>query len=804
MFKNYLKTSLRNIKKHKTFTIINISGLSIGLACVFLLAVYINSELSFDGYHQKGDRIHRVCVDMSFNNYASKASGSNGVIAEALRKYPEVEETARFRYMRTSVKFEEKQFTERFYYTDKSVFNIFSWPLIEGDPNTALEAPYSIVITRETANKYFGDESPIGKILTLNENDHYKVTGLMADLPGYSTLNFSGLCSFKTLYSDNNMPEALLTGWTNHNFSTYVLLKDGVNYRDFQSKIKNLYYEYAADQLKANGSSYYVFLQHLKEIYLRPLGRDFGPITYVYIFSMVAVFILLLACVNFMNLSTSRSMTRAREVGMRKVFGANRNLLIKQFLTEALVLSSLSMLIALGIASTVLPYISEFVHRDLMRDVFEMRWLIPAILVCTLFVGLIAGAYPALVLSRFRPVQVITNKLNAPKSNVNFRRALVLGQFIISTTLIIGTMLVIKQLDFLKNKDVGFDKEHVVCVSVRDQVVRTSYPVLLEKFKSMPEVISSGAASRLPGWGAPMNSKIPQGFTMDNTQLMHEINVDDNFFPTLGIEVVQGRNFSKEYSNEARASVMINEMAVKKFGWENPIGKTIKTTDTDRLGERILVERTVVGVVKDFHLSSLSAEIQPAFIGNDLNYPFAYGKIRALAMRIQPDDIPGTLAKMESLWKGIFPEKEFNYYFLDEDFNEQFISIERSRNILSYFTLLAIFISCLGLFGMVAYSAEKRTKEIGIRKTLGSSVTQIVALLSKELLGLVLLANLLAYPIAYFSIAYWLNDFPYRMDIGISTFLLATVLALTISLLTISIQSVKAALANPVDSLKYE
>jgi putative ABC transport system permease protein len=453
---------------------------------------------------------------------------------------------------------------------------------------------------------------------------------------------------------------------------------------------------------------------------------------------------------------------------------------------------------------TLIPVISDYAQRDLLGDFFEIPWLFPGIFIGTILVGLLAGSYPAFILSRFEPIQVIKNKLHAPKANVNFRRILVVTQFVISITLIIGTALVMQQLDYLKTKDAGFDKEHVVCISVRDQLVRNTIPALQDKFRQIPEVINTGASSRLPGWGGPMNSKIPEGYSEDNTQLMREINVDEHFLPTLGIKIIEGRNFSKAHGNDPRGSVIINETAARTFGWENPIGKIIQTPNTD---DPELIEkenRKVIGVVKDFHLSALTSEIQPFFIANVLDYPFGYGKIQALATRIQPGDIRTTLTKMEAIWTDTFPDKPFNYYFLDEDFNEQFINIERSRDIISYFTFLAIFIASLGLFGMVAYAAEKRTKEIGIRKTLGCSVTQIMTLLSKELIALVLVANLIAYPIAYFSITRWLNEFPYRMDINIYTFLLSTLLAVIISLLTISYQSLKAATANPIDALKYE
>jgi len=805
MFKNYLKTALRNIEKHRSFTIINISGLAIGLACCILLAIYINSELSFDSYHEKKDRIFRIGESMSFKNYSGDQSATNGVIAAALKdNYPEVEETVRLRFERTSTKYKDKQFLERFFYVDKSVFNVFSWPLLKGDPNTTLEVPFSIVLTEETATKYFGNEDPMGKIITLNEDEDYKVTGIIADFPRYSTLRSEGLCSFSTLNTPGKMNTGILTKWISHNFNTYILLKEGVEHEDFQNKVENIYYDYAAEEMKANGSAFKVFLQPIKDIYLHPLNRDFGPMTYVYIFSAVASFILLIACVNFMNLSTARSMTRATEVGVRKVLGANRGRLIKQFLTEALLLSTVSMIIAMGISYAILPVISEYAGRDLLNDIYGMPWFLPGIFASSILVGLIAGSYPSLVLSRFQPVQVMKGKFNAPKTSVSFRRILVITQFVISIALIIGTALMIQQLDYLKNKDVGFDKDHVVCVSVRDQLVRNTLPVLQKKFMDIPEVINSGAGSRLPGWSGPLNSKIPEGYTKDDTQLMLDINIDDNYLQTLGINIVQGRNFSENYASDPHGSVIINETAVKKFGWDNPIGKTIQTKDVEKPNEKAFVGVKVIGVVQDFHLSWVSREIQPLFIANDLDYPFGYGKIRVLVTRIKPENIQGTISKMETIWKEVFPDKSFNYFFLDDNFSFQFLRIEGSRDILSYFTFLAIFIACLGLFGMVAYAAEKRTKEIGIRKTLGCSIPQVIVLLSRELITLVLVANIVAYPLAYYAISQWLSDFPYRIDISLYTFFLSTIVAVVISILTISYQSIKAATANPVEALKYE
>jgi putative ABC transport system permease protein len=805
MFKNYLLTSFRNIKKHKSFTVINISGLAIGMACCILLAIYINSELSFDNYHVNANRIYRVGQDVSFNNFTGRSSATNGVIAEALEKnYPEVEATTRFSYLYTSIMYKDKQFNDRFYYSDKPVFNIFTWPFIQGDPKTALSAPYSIVLTKETANKYFGNEDPIGKTLLINENEEFKVTGVIEDIPKYSTLRFKGLLSFSTLYARSKEPDHLLTDWMSHNFRTFVLLKKDVDYKEFENKIKNIYYNYIEDELIARGANYKVFLQPLKDIYLRPIDQKFGPIVYVYIFSAVALFILLIACVNFMNLSTARSMTRSIEVGVRKVFGANRNKLINQFLTETLLLSTISMILAVGIVYIFLPVISEFAQRDLSQDFPGFIKFIPGFIGIVIFVGLVAGSYPALFLSKFEPAQVIKEKSKSVKSNILFRRMLVLTQFVISITLIIGTALVIQQLDYLKNKDTGFNKEHVVCLSVRDQVVRQQLPVLKEKIKNLPEVINTGAASNLPGWGAALNAKIPEGYSVENTQLMLEVNVDDDFLSTMEIDIISGRNFSKEFAGDPRSSVIINETAAKRYGWDQPIGKIIKTLNIDKPNEKEFEDRKVIGVIKDYHLSGLSSQIEPAFIANVLDFPFPYGRIRVLAIRIKPGSTSSVLSKIEHVWKDIFPDKPFNYYFMDEDFNEQFISIERSRDILSYFTFLAIFISCLGLFGMASYLAEKRTKEIGIRKVLGCSVSKIIALLSKELIYIILVANIIAYPLAYFTMNQWFQDFPYRIDINYYTFIFSTILALVISLVTVSYQSIKASIANPIHALKYE
>jgi len=805
MLKNHFLIAWRNIKKHKTFSLLNISGLAIGLACCFLLVIYINSELRFDTYHEKKDRIFRICEDVQFANFQAKSSATNGVIADALKKdYPEIEETARFYLLPASVKYDNKQFSDRFFYTDASVFDIFTWPLLNGDPQTALSAPYSMVLTEKTARKYFGSENPVGKTITLNENEDYKVTGILRDIPEYSTFQFAGLTSFSTLYGKSEQLTRLLTAWSDHNFSTYVLLKEGVDFKRLASAVKDIYFRYIPAELKAKGANYKVFLQPLRDVYLRPLQQNFGPMMYVYIFIVIALFVLLIACANFINLSTARSLNRAAEVGIRKLLGANRSKLIIQFLGETVLLSTLAMIGALGIVFLALPKISRFADRDLGQGLFIIPWLVPGVLGVTILVGLVAGSYPAFFFSNLQPTQALKSGSHSAKGNINFRRSLVFLQFTISVSLIIGTWLVVQQLDFLKDRDPGFDKEHVMYVMVRDPLVRQKLTLLKEQIKHLPAVVNAGAASSLPGWGAASCDKIPEGYTRENTQLMLELNVDEDYLPALGIKIIAGRNFSKKFTNDPRNSVIINEAAVKRFAWDQPIGKTIKTADIDKLDVKAWEDRTVVGVVKDFNIDGVANPIDPAFIGNVQNFPFTYGQISVLAVRIMPHQDQAAVASIEKIWKNNFPGKSFKYYFLEEDYNEQFLKMERSRDIFSYFAFFAIFIACLGLFGMATYAAEKRVKEIGIRKTLGSSVAQIVALLSKELIYIVLAANLIAYPIAYYLIKKWLEDYPIKINISVYTFLLSTLLVVMISFFTTAFQSIKAARANPAKSLRNQ
>lgn len=802
MFGNYLKVAFRNIKNQKGYSFINIAGLSVGMTCCILLVLYINAELNINNYHEKANRIHRLCAKIEFGDDVHWATASNAVSMGALvNDYPEVEDGFRVRWMGTAaVHYDDNLFYENnWVYTDPSVFNIMTWPLIEGDIETALTQPYSLVLTTDMAEKYFGDENPIGKTIRLNGNDIYTVTGIMENIPLLSTHRYDALASFSTCVIQLGADNPILTNWIYYNFETILLLKPDVDHIAFNRKIEGLVKEKAGEALENKGSEQTIFLQPLEEWYLRPLGRSTGPYLYVAIFSVIAVFVLILACVNFMNLATARSANRAREVGMRKVMGAQRKRLIFQFISEAMLYSICSAVLALMLSLSLLPLIRNLTQREL--NLAAVPWLWPALVVLAVLVGLMAGAYPAFYLTRFHPIRVLQGKYSSGSSNKKLRRTLVIFQFVISIALIIGTTFINAQLDYMKNRDPGFQKEHIAVLRMSDAQSRQAVPILKQSLSQMSDVINVGVSSTIPGFGAPTNDKIPEGYTRAETQLMDDITIDEDLIPTLGLELLAGRNFSLSHGSDPGSAVIINETAARRFGWDNVLGKTIQSYSP---GEGAWINKTVIGLVKDFHIRGMNRMIEPVLLDTDFNYPIAYKPLLFLLVRISPQNISVSVKQIEAQWKKVLPEKPFDYFFLDDSFDRQFRRIERSRTIFSTFTGLAIFIACLGLFGMSSFSTEQRTKEVGIRKVLGCSTLRIVTLLSKELLILVVAANVIAWPLAFIFFRQWLETFPYRIDVSVMPFIASTVLVLLVGCLTVAFQAIKTALANPVDSLKYE
>lgn len=800
MFNNYLKIAFRNVKKHKAYAFINIAGLAIGMACCILIISFITTELSYDRYHKNSDRIYRLGLDATLGGNQILMPICTAPAAPAfVQDYPEILDAVRFQRMgKVSVKDRDIEFfEENVLLADNSIFNIFTFPMIKGDPNSALKTAYSLVMTEDTAKRYFGDEDPIGKILKVDNQFDYTITGVVENVPKNSHFTFDILCSFESLYAQRR--EAM-EQWLAFNLYTYVLLQEGIEPKELENKFPDLIDKHMGTALKAIGGRIDFFLQPLTKIHLHSHMENEiaanSDIAYIYIFSAIALFILIIACINFMNLATARSALRAREVGIRKVIGAERKELIRQFLGESLIYSLFSMFIAVLLAHLVLPLFSSLSGRDLSIDYFGMPWLIPGLIGIILFVGFAAGSYPALFLSSFQPVRVLKGSLKTGAANARFRSILVVGQFVISIGLIISTSVILNQLRFMKNKNLGFEKGNIIVVRISDGPARESINSIKQEFKRITGVLNAGLASQVPGREASVSPFVPEGFTAKEAQLMKNIDIDQDFIPTMNIEVTAGRNFSSEFGTDASDAIIINEAAARKFGWAEPVGKKIENFSGEQIQDRSA--KTVVGVIKDIHMSSLHNLIMPLYINNESD------DLDNIAIRINPNNVGGTIDNLRSKWKELYPNQSFDYYFLDDSLAILYESEGRLSKIFSSFTLFAIFIACLGLFGMASFTAEQRTKEIGIRKVLGASVSGVVVLLAKDFLKLVLFANFLAWPIAYIAMKKWTQGFAYQAGIGVEMFVITGILAAVIALLTVSFQSIKAALSHPINAIKYE
>lgn len=718
-----------------------------------------------------------------------------------VRDYPEVENAVRLNSWRarTSLTYQGLQFYEDgIFFADQSFFSVFSFPLIKGDPETALQLTNTMVLTESAAEKYFGTDDPMGKVLKANNQTDYTVTGVCRDVPQNSHFHFDMLASFETQFAQNRRMENI---WLNFNNHVYLLLSRDADPGALEAKFPALVEQYMGKDLKALGGTINFYLQPLRDIHLHShLEGELegnGNILYVYIFAAIALFILIIACINFMNLATARSATRAREVSMRKVAGAHKGALIGQFLGETVLFSLIALAIALVLVWQALPYFSAISGIEMKIRPELLPWLIPTFFGLILFVGLAAGSYPALYLSSFEPATVLKGSFKAGKAGSRFRGILVVGQFIVSITLIIGTSLVLNQLRYMKKKELGFDKANILVTQIRDRNMLQALDSIKAQLKQVPGVLAVTSSSIVPGGQPNVSIFMPEGFADDESQIMEQYRVDEDFFPTLGIEIVQGRNFSKEFSTDPEESVIINQTAAEKFGWENPIGKTIRIPDDiNDENEMIFEARTVVGVIADFHLASLHKVIAPQIIDNRPG--------GTLSLRLSPENTSSTLSRLKELWGVIDPGRPLDYFFLDESFDAQYRAEERLSGIFSSFTVFAILIACLGLFGMASYMAEQRTKEIGIRKVLGASIPGVVALLARDFVKLVLIANLVAWPLAYYFMSRWMQNFAYRAGIAPWIFFLTGLAAMTIALLTVSYQSIRAALSDPVRAIKYE
>ncbi|MFA9452476.1 MAG: ABC transporter permease [Candidatus Aminicenantaceae bacterium] len=785
MIRNYLKVALRNIVRHKGYSFINITGLAIGMACCILILLWVQDELSFDHFHENAGDIHRVIQDINFADHSTTWAITQGPLGPALRDdFPEIDNMARFTRRSMRLTYEDKMFDETLGMADESIFEVFTFPLLQGDPATALIDPFSVVLTEEMAWKYFGEQDPMGKVLNADGQFDFKVTGILKELPRNSHIRFDFLVPFIFGRELNYTVDR----WGNSQFTTYVQLQRGLAASDVIIKIAR----YLDDKPTIEKDAA-LNLQPLTRIHLHShYDFDFasGDITYVTIFSLVAFFILLIACINFMNLTTARSSNRAREVGMRKVAGAYRSDLIRQFFGESMLLASVAFFLALGLVLLLLGAFNTLAAKELTLGISSSGWLWLGLLGIALITGFISGTYPALFLSGFQPVRVLKGSLQSGARSSAFRKFLVVFQFSLTILLIICTLVVYRQLDYMRNKKLGYDQEHLIYMGMRGQM-REQFDAVKQELQSHPNIVAVTASANVPTYGYSFSNSLWrwEGQDPDEEILMRASFVDVDFLKTLGIELLAGRDFSKEFSTDQDAAVAVNEAAARAMGMEDPVGRRLT------LDER---ESTIVGLVKDYHFRSLRQEIDPLIL------IFSPPNSQVLFVRLKGEDMLQSLAHIEGIWNTFAPGFDFRYRFMDETLDLLYRAEQRTGTIFRIFTLLAVSISCLGLFGLASYLAEQRTKEIGIRKVLGATVTHIVYLLSKDFTKWVIAANLIAWPVAYYAMRQWLQGFAYRIPLPWWVFGLSALLALAIALLTVSFQSVRAALANPGDSLRYE
>ncbi|MBC8053503.1 MAG: ABC transporter permease [Sphingobacteriaceae bacterium] len=801
MLKNYFKIAWRSLTKSKGFTAINICGFSFGLAACMLIIFYVADELSYDRFHVNADRIYRVNEDLKLGENKVQYAVAMPPLAKTLKRdFPDVEDVARIKTAYLSIKKGKQYLIENnTVFADPSVFKVFTLPLIYGDKTSVLTQPNTVVISESAAKKYFNRINVVGEVLTTSNNTPLKITGVMEDMPQQSHFKADFLMAMVSF------PESREDEWLRSNFNTYVLMRQGADYKDLEAQFPALLRKYSSAQMqKAVGSNmddfekkgnyFRLSLMPLTDIHLHSnltgeLGVN-GNVQYVYIFTVIALFILLIACVNFINLSTARSSNRAREVGVRKVVGSSRKSLIVQFLLESVVVTFIATIIALIIVFIALPSFNNLSGKNISVDGDFIIRLLPILLSGILLIGIIAGLYPAFFLSSFQPIHVLKGKIQTGFKDSGLRSFLIVLQFSISIFLIISTLVIYHQLKYIQTRDVGFDRDQVLVLHNAFELGKQAR-TFKEEIKQLPGVKNVTLTGFLPTSGNRNSSVLCKDATRDPKKSIFPQNwrVDEDYIQTLGMKIVRGRNFSSSRPADSNALV-INESAAKFLGFKDPINKALFKED-------IKEPYTIIGVVKDFNFSSLRENVAPVVMTLSSDNG-------SIAVRVQTKNISALLAKFENKWKSLAPAGNFQYSFMDADFEAVYRTEQRMGQIFLLFTTLAIGIACLGLFGLSAYAAEQRRKEIGIRKVLGASIQSITTMLSKDFIKLVLLAILISSPIAWYATHKWLQDFAYRIDVAWWMFAAAGLGAIFIAMLTISFQAVKAAVANPVKSLRSE
>ena len=806
MFKNYIKTAWRSLKKNKAFTAINVLGLALGLTACLLIVLYVVDELSFDRYNTKADRIYRVNEDLKLGNNSVNYAVCMAPLAQTLKTdFPDVEDAVRIKRAAFHVKKGTENILEyNVAFADPSIFNVFTLPIINGNAATALAEPNSIVITETTAKKYFNSTNVVGRDLRIDDQAGYKVTGVIKDMPKTSHFNFDFLVSMSTF------PDSRSDKWLRSDYNTYVLFREGADPKKLEAQFPAFLRKYAAgemqnelntsiDAFEKSGSYFRLNLTPLTDIHLHSdrngeLGTN-STVEYIYIFSAIALFILFIACINFMNLSTARSSSRAREVGVRKVLGSSRGYLVIQFLTESTLVTLGATLIALAAATALLPAFNQLAGKEILINSHTYVWLLPVSLIIVLVIGFLAGSYPAFFLSAFQPVDVLKGKLATGFKGGWLRSFLVVFQFGISIFLIIGTLVIYNQLNYIQTKNLGYNRNQVLVVKNAFELGKHAHS-FKQEVKQLPGVANVTLTGFLPTTQARSTSIFFKDASMTDQKssiFPQTWAVDEDYIKTLDMKMAAGRNFSSQMATDS-SGVIINETAARFLGFDNPIDKLLyQSLDGSRTHFKVY---HILGVVKDFHFNSLRQNISPVVmrLGDDTG---------DLSIRVSTANLPALIAQLKEKWSGLTPN-HFEYSFMDQDFEATYRSEQRIGKIFVVFTSLAILIACLGLFGLAAYAAEQRTKEIGIRKVLGANVTAIVGLLSKDFIKLILIAIAISSPLAWYLMHKWLQDFAYRVNIHWYTIVVAGLVAMVIAIATISFQAIKVAVANPVRSLKSE
>ena len=814
MLQNYFKIAWRNLMKNKTFSFINIFGLSIGLTCCLLIALYLNYELSYDKQHPDGKNIYQLGTIFVREKEEHPMPNTPAPMAGMMKQeFPEIEETVRllglFGEDKTLLRYNENNsaavsfYENKGYLTDPAFFRFFQYDFTEGDPGHALDNPNTVVLSEEIANKLFGKQSALNKVIhvssgTNGEND-VTVTGVFKPSLAPSHINGRFFMAFKggamEQYSlkSNNLAY-------NNMFYTYLRLKNGADPAKLEAKFPGFINKYAGNDLKNAGFYKKQYLTSLTDIHLRGKSKDNvtppGSITYLYILGSIALFALLIACINFMNLSTARSSKRSTEVGIRKVLGAGKSSLVSQFLGESFLMSMIAFVFAIAFTILCLPAFAAASGKDLYLSFTEHAWILAGFFMLSVLTGFIAGLYPAFYLSSFKPVRILKSKFSNSFAAVSVRKGLVVFQFIISAILIISSVVIANQMRYMRSKDLGFSKDQEIIIPFRSKTARETYASLKTELTKLSDIKSVGASTYYPGIFNPSDISIyKEGSNVNNAQVTRFNNVDETFIQTLDIKLLAGRLFSKEFPGDTAKGVILNEEAITKMGFKSPqeaAGKIIYSGAQANPLE-------IVGVVKNFHFEDLQRPITPYGFGLNSKSDYQY-----LILHAHTTDMAALISNISGTWQKFNPSEPLEYNFLDEQFQKNYQTQDRLADIVKYFTIIAIMISCLGLFGLAAFSAEQRTKEIGIRKVLGASASNLVLLITKDFIKLVLIAVVLASPVAWYIMNKWLQDFAYRTSIGWTVFALSASIAFLIAFVTVSTQAIKAALSNPVKSLRTE